>query len=98
MTHHLARPDGVCMHRRPDAAPTTFQNLQRRSARRTPCQKKRYRTESEALDAAKQLRRHGYDGQRAYPCTTRNCGGWHLTTQPEFASWTICRYLATTTW
>lgn len=86
------------MHRRSDPAQVAFEALQRRSARRTPCSKKRYRTESEALDAAKQLRRYGYDDQRAYPCTIRNCGGWHLTTQPEFPSWTIGRYLATTTW
>ena len=98
VTGHCCQTDSVVMIRRKDPEPTPFQPLHRRAGRRTACVKKRYRTESEAIDASKRLRRHGHDGQRAYACTVRNCGGWHLSTQPEFTSPTIGRFLATTAW
>jgi hypothetical protein len=83
---------------RTDAFDITFQSLNRRSARATSCRKKRYRTESDALDAAKRLRRRGYHHERAYACTAKNCGGWHLTTKREISSRAIGRYMSTTSW
>lgn len=74
----------------------TFERIARRSARRTPCHKKRYRNESEALDASKRLRRIFAVEYRAYPCTARNCGGWHLTTAAMFESTALTAFLAST--
>jgi hypothetical protein len=73
----------------------TFQRLDRRSGRRTPCGKKRYRSESEALSAAKRLRRYGYPDQRSYQCSKQNCSARHLTTHQQHPDWQLSRFLAT---
>lgn len=76
----------------------TFERLNRRAGRRSPCHKQRYRSESEAISAAKHLRRVGFFGQRPYQCTAKNCSAWHLTTKPEFTSEPIHRFLAIAAW
>jgi hypothetical protein len=75
-----------------------FERLNRRAGRRTPCSKKRYRSESEAMSAAKRLRRYGHVDQRAYRCSKKNCSAWHLTTQPERDSFSLGKFPAVAAW
>lgn len=76
----------------------SFQPLRRRAGRDSRCTKKRYRTESDALEASKHLRRYGYTSQRAYQCTERNCAAWHLSSKPEFESRSLAGFLARSDW